>query len=1699
MSNKIPIKGIQLEDNENIYYFETEPPVIGENGNWIINGTDSGYSSKGDSPFIKEGYWWIGEYNTGIEARGPQGEQGIQGPAGKDGSDANVTKANITEALGLDVEKITGKIFDHFPNESELWAMRDAGEHYFTIRSSSTNVTTNRENVTFYVQYYWEENYIIRYSRTNPQDSTKTDSVYVFPINTSRKEIYLPYYGIKNCSSSDNIEKKQQIAESNSDIIDRLVETAEYGTIFKFPSGHFFFSRPIDFGTTRHISIIGVATAGFKHRNISGTTFLHFENLQEGETALTVSQCTLSNFTIMGGINQYNYHVEREDGDNDLPPHPVAYENYYKNDSNEYVPLENPIQAIGIKTSGGIIIKDIGICNFYSGLECDTSNVFITGVSVSSCHYGVTIGSDTKIFNLSVWDVAIGLKIDGSLASVNGMRGDSIGEHLVQINAGGNHTLTDLDADFCMNSIICIGDGQQRSVSDLNINGVHGRSGASHLFNYEEEEEITAEQITSDTAHEFGVISVRQNSELNGAVIITNQRHQNNSPYDYAKKRKYRVPYILLSAANLTKVNDVQFIVSGYNINAENDLTDEQWLKQRIHSTSTQNNACNILIHTSNGYLKYIKNGYNESFIKDVKDIYDRMDKSSLALKNEVVLTVNGYYPDKNGNVSIIEQPPEEVDSKDSFIPAGENPSKKYVLDGYIWAQKVVTIPAQTNVPQFTNQLYKGLDPSSALNSEGIFSEILDGKGYREHAENKFINQEQYSINNRDTSSSKYSYATTGLIPIKNNQIIRINKIGYPSWGDGIPFITWYSNNRASVGFLKQDSATPFTFENIITGGGKYSYKGHPDYYYYDMEIPANEYTTISTNYAAGSAPIVSDSSSVDYFAVMFKPDYVPIEEIIITVDEEIKYIDIPEQKVWEWYNTGEPFVKPDYEGMINETNERIDGLEERVETLEEQALIPGPQGPAGPQGEPGYTPVKGTDYWTEEDKQEIVDEIGTSILPQYVMDEAEAVIDRVIAAQSENTFVLGAMSDLHYGSKYSESQFYNNKAVEHACQAMKYIDERIKLDAVAILGDYTDRFSSNDSENALGDFKKINSFLDKLRASTNLRQQGNHDFYSEHTPITHRFIQAYSDDVVWGSKIGGYYYKDFEDYKLRIISINTTETANLNDSYTTENIIACSTNQYNWFAKSLDLTDKNDAQSWQILILSHHPLDWGTQDGIKHFPLILKAYTNGEKYESEDIVYDFTEVNYATIVGNIHGHIHNLLYGAMNETTIYRMCTSTVGGASTNHYDNIWKDGNTYVREENKATETGFCIFCINLKEQIIDIIKYGIGSDRNNIYYVPGDKVYTIRYILDGVTSTNTITEILPDQQYTSKLETNEGIVSIQIVMGDEDVTKEVTEWNDSGSHLKTFDVLIPSVTDNITIMASGADSGKYVNTGTKDMYLGGYMDTEPRASGIYLGKIQPRLEYTTSKKIKLQDNQKYIFKIIEKPAKAFSCYVVYYNINGGLATPSMTSAIAQRLFSWEESGTLEATLTDIPQGAASFRLYGYNYKTDYFNTKVLLTVEPDENFILKDQDIKLNIQKNKKFIYDDADYGTIVNSSKYALSDFIPINGKTHTINSVFTYWNSKYETEPNVLSNWVQSSKCSVIYYSDNNDDAFLNKSSGWYYNVLGVQPQKLPTQQEYSALESYTLTPPAGANYYRLRFSDGYEGSPFAEHFYITTS
>lgn len=229
----------------------------------------------------------------------------------------------------------------------------------------------------------------------------------------------------------------------------------------------------------------------------------------------------------------------------------------------------------------------------------------------------------------------------------------------------------------------------------------------------------------------------------------------------------------------------------------------------------------------------------------------------------------------------------------------------------------------------------------------------------------------------------------------------------------------------------------------------------------------------------------------------------------------------------------------------------------------------------------------------------------GSENIPSYVQTEAESMIDRILAAQGNRTFTFAAISDLHYGNGGYTS------GVQHACQALKYINERIKLDMVAVLGDYTDGYPTTTLTDAMADFRTVNSLLNDLRFAPNIRQMGNHDYYADNIPITRRLIQDYSDNVIWGDRQGGYFYVDIADYKLRIISPNCNEN-NAMDATTNNPAgdISISSSQCQWFVDTLaELNTKEDAEQWQILIITHQPVDWHHADGVYSLSGILNAY----------------------------------------------------------------------------------------------------------------------------------------------------------------------------------------------------------------------------------------------------------------------------------------------------------------------------------------------------------------------------------------------------------------------------------------------------------------------------------------------------------
>ena len=450
--------------------------------------------------------------------------------------------------------------------------------------------------------------------------------------------------------------------------------------------------------------------------------------------------------------------------------------------------------------------------------------------------------------------------------------------------------------------------------------------------------------------------------------------------------------------------------------------------------------------------------------------------------------------------------------------------------------------------------------------------------------------------------------------------------------------------------------------------------------------------------------------------------------------------------------------------------------------------------------------------------------------IPSYVKSAADSLAAKVVSAQSNRVFTIAAITDLHYGNGN-----YTN-GILHASQALSYINKQITLDAFAVLGDYTDGYPIDSVDNAFGDCRKINSLLAPMEAIPNLRIQGNHDFYSGYAQFVHYNIQAYSEGVTWGNKNDGYFYRDFSDKKLRIICVNTTETDNAN--------LTVSDTQYNWFINALDLSAKSDASDWQILILSHHPLDWYSSSYV--FCYILEAYKAGSSWSSGNISCNFSGKNTATLIGNIHGHIHNLLTDYINKgnvvnpnpTNVLRICTPEACINRANQYDGAWKDTATYNKTTNSVNDTSFVVYCIDLNAQNIKAFCYGAGYDREISYAPIAPTVYNITNNLTNCIASGA-SSIIEDGTAAITIVANDGYQLPDTI----NVSGASYTWNKSTGTVilsnPTKDVTVTVVAIEIPVnytnqipLSINADGSQFVGTNGEDGYK---LDYRMNSSGV------------------------------------------------------------------------------------------------------------------------------------------------------------------------------------------------------------------------------------------------------------------------
>ena len=345
--------------------------------------------------------------------------------------------------------------------------------------------------------------------------------------------------------------------------------------------------------------------------------------------------------------------------------------------------------------------------------------------------------------------------------------------------------------------------------------------------------------------------------------------------------------------------------------------------------------------------------------------------------------------------------------------------------------------------------------------------------------------------------------------------------------------------------------------------------------------------------------------------------------------------------------------------------------------------------------------------------------------IPEYVKSAALEVAKKVRALQSDSTITFLAMSDAHQLDTSADI----NTGNLHAGMAAKVLAYALpQIDFCCYLGDYTAGSSTTTLTEGRNHFAEINADIDEAFAGIpQFRTLGNHDSLQYSKSQNGSVLSAeelyslcgkYNSGATMGSTTQGYCYRDFSAKKLRVICLNTAEASE--KEYVSDA-------QKLWFANTLKAVGAKSG--WNVIILSHHPLDWG---GVCILSNIVKAYVDGSSITvSSGNTVNFSGSNNAKIIAAVHGHVHCFKAAKLNyiansvgtEYDVYRIATPNMcfqrnneygQNGTTEYYGIEFGESTTYGKTAGTANDTAFVVNVVDTVNRVFHSICYGAGYDR-------------------------------------------------------------------------------------------------------------------------------------------------------------------------------------------------------------------------------------------------------------------------------------------------------------------------------------------------------------------------------------------------
>ncbi len=419
--------------------------------------------------------------------------------------------------------------------------------------------------------------------------------------------------------------------------------------------------------------------------------------------------------------------------------------------------------------------------------------------------------------------------------------------------------------------------------------------------------------------------------------------------------------------------------------------------------------------------------------------------------------------------------------------------------------------------------------------------------------------------------------------------------------------------------------------------------------------------------------------------------------------------------------------------------------------------------------------------------------------IPSDIVKEADRVVSSIQSKIVANSVNFIAISDMHEmgDSDWNDATIIERyrRANRNAGQGARLIAEKINPHFFVNLGDLAWGATSTTTHDWAQSVTNAKGYTAGIEPLTEcFYTPGNHDVGYKAGNI--------DENLVVGM-IGSYRYVDLSEKKVRVICLNTADTTDGTDS--SERI---SGEQLQWFANALDLSGKSDAAKWSIIVLSHHPLDWGN---IKPAANCVAAYMNGTAYSASHdgmtISKDFTGKNMATFIANFHGHTHCFKVANISGTEAMRVAIPNACYARENEYGNggnaEFGETESYAKSDNNTGKnTAFCVVSVDLDKKVIYADCFGAGYDRVISYGGEVIVTYSVTNNLSNATNSNGTASVIEGSKYTATITAKSGyeLTGITVTMGGVDITATAVSGNN---------ITIAEVTGDIVVTATTAQT--------------------------------------------------------------------------------------------------------------------------------------------------------------------------------------------------------------------------------------------------------------------------------------------------